>query len=199
MAKLGITFEQFSPNIDESPLPNEAAKDLALRLSKEKALAAQQKYPGKIIIASDQCAQITIESKDTNIANNSPVEDAVSSFLSKPGSVQRAIEQLSKASGKCVAFYTGICVINTKEDGSTIIQNDVEITKVYFRLLNNKQIVNYVNKELPLDCAGSFKAEGLGISLFTKLQSDDPNALIGLPLIKLCALLKNIDVDVLNL
>ena len=162
--KLNLTFEQAAPDIDESPLENETPKEMVARLSQRKAEVIAEKYPNAIIIASDQTA----------VFNNQPI--------GKPHTKERAIEQLSNFSGQTITFYTGLTVINTQTQQ---VFNSVDTTKVHFRRLSKEVIENYIEIEQPLNCAGSFKSEGLGITLFQKIESDDPNALIGLPLIQL--------------
>lgn len=181
LTKLGLVFKQAAPNIDESRLRNEAPLELAKRLSIQKAQTLVLHHPDSIVIASDQVAA-----------------GPNKTFLGKPHSRTNAIKQLSMASGNIIDFYTGLCV---QYSGATTIfqkQISVESCRVYFRKLSQSQIENYVDIEQPFDCAGSFKSEGLGISLFTKIEVEDPNTLVGLPLIRLCEFLSNIGVDVLN-
>ena len=134
------------------------------RLSLEKALEIAKTTPNAIIIASDQTA----------VFNNQPI--------GKPHSVENAVKQLSDFSDQCITFYTGLVVINTATQQT---YQTMDITKVHFRSLSETVIRNYINIEQPLKCAGSFKSEGLGITLFKRIESNDPNALIGLPLIEL--------------
>ncbi len=141
---------------------------LTERLSREKALTLQTEYPKHLIIASDQAAQL----------NNT--------ILGKPGTEQNAIEQLMKCSGKSVTFYTGLCLLNTQTNHC---QMDTVPYTVHFRTLSRMAVENYIKEEMPLDCAGSFKCEGLGISLFSRMEGEDPNSLIGLPLIRLTSML----------
>ena len=164
--RLGISFARHSPDIDESPKPDETPYDLALRLAEEKASAIARLHPKVLVIGSDQVASL----------DGKP--------LGKPGTAERACEQLAACNGKTVSFYTGLCLIGPESTDSL-----VDIYRVTFRQLSPEQIQRYVEKELPLDCAGSFKMEGLGISLFEKLEGSDPNTLIGLPLIQLTTLL----------
>lgn len=177
LAKLSIPFETSSPDVDESPADNEQAKALALRLSQAKAKALEHLYPDHLIIGSDQVAEV----------------DGV--MLGKPGIHDKAIQQLKMCSGKRVVFYTGLCVYHsaTGEDVTT-----VETFEVSFRHLTDEQIDSYLKKETPYDCAGSFKCEGLGISLFEEMHGRDPNALIGLPLIALTDALLHFGVDPLT-
>lgn len=168
LEKLHLKAEIIAPVIDESAYPNEAPKSLASRLSEAKALAVARRASG-VIIASDQVASV----------NNT--------ILGKPGSAARAIEQLRLCAGKQVTFFTGLCVYNTQTHH---LQLDVIPFSVTFRSLTLNEIERYVAIEQPLDCAGSFKSEGLGIALFESMSGDDPNALIGLPLIRLCQMLR---------
>jgi septum formation protein len=178
LKKLGIDFIQHSPDIDESVLEEETAPSLVERLAKEKALAIAIDYPEALIIGSDQVA--VIDGK----------------ILGKPGNHETAVKQLLSASGKAVTFYTGLALYNAQ---SLTMHHLIEPFTVHFRSLSEKQIHFYLEQEKPYQCAGSFKSEGLGIALFTKLDGDDPNSLIGLPLIKLIELLNKEGVDVLQL
>ena len=164
LKKLHLNFEQIAPDIDETPLSNETPKEMVERLSLEKALEIASTHPNSIIIASDQTA----------VFNNEPI--------GKPYTVENAIKQLSDFSGQCITFYTGLVVINTHTQQT---YQTLDITNVYFRELSEMVIRNYIDIEQPLKCAGSFKSEGLGITLFKRIESADPNALIGLPLIEL--------------
>lgn len=165
-----------SPNIDESFKTGESATKYVKRLAYEKAAAIATEQNRALIIGSDQCA--VLENK----------------IMSKPGNYENATTQLLASSGKNVTFYTGLCVINTDTNSLQVI---CETFEVQFRKLTSLQIKNYLKKDQPYNCAGSFKAEGLGISLFEKMQGDDPNTLIGLPLIKLTSMLKAEDYDVI--
>lgn len=167
--KLGLPFETAEPDIDESPLENETPTQLVLRLAEQKARAVSDAYPENLIIGSDQVAVIDNE------------------ILGKPHTHERAVEQLTNASGKTVRFYTGLCLYNS---ATGVAQSEVVPFDVVFRKLNTLQIENYLQKEKPYKCAGSFKSEALGIALFEKLLGDDPNTLIGLPLIRLVAMLE---------
>lgn len=168
LARLGLPFTTLSPDIDESPLPLESPEQLVKRLAEQKALAVRPKALQHIIIASDQVASID------------------GKILTKPCNHQNAINQLTLCSNKTVTFYTGLALLNTRLD---TLQSTVENYVAHFRRLNASCIERYLRKEQPYDCAGSFKMEGLGISLFEKLQGDDPNTLMGLPLIKLVSML----------
>lgn len=176
LEKLDLSFDCDSPDIDETPLKNELPKDMVARLAKQKADAIATRHPQSIIIASDQCA--TLDGK----------------IIGKPGDHQSAVEQLTAASGRTVTFYTSLCVFNA---GTNQYQETVEPFYVYFRELSESQIENYLKKEEPYNCAGSFKSEGLGISLFDRLEGNDPNTLIGLPLIQLIRMLETFHVKVI--
>lgn len=176
LEKLDLSFDCDSPDIDETPLKNEHPKDMVARLAKQKADAIATRHPQSIIVASDQCA--TLDGK----------------IIGKPGDHQTAVEQLTAASGRTVTFYTSLCVYNA---GTNQYQEAVEPFYVYFRELSESQIENYLKKEEPYNCAGSFKSEGLGISLFDRLEGDDPNTLIGLPLIQLIRMLETFHVKVI--
>jgi len=169
LGKLGIAFEVASPDIDERQQENETPEALVRRLSREKALAVARTFPRHLIIASDQVAVI-----DGHI-------------LGKPGSHENATRQLQSASGKTVEFLTGLCLYNSKSEH---LQLDVVPFRVVFRKLDDADIEHYLQREKPYNCAGSFKSEGLGIALFQRLEGDDPNSLIGLPLIRLIDMLK---------
>lgn len=175
LARLGISFDTAAPDIDESRQNNEAPDQLVKRLAFEKAQAVAQDFPGALVIGSDQVACI---------------EDHI---LGKPGNRANAIAQLQKASGKTVVFYTGLCLFNAATGEA---QTLVEPFKVHFRKLAAAQIERYVDREQPFNCAGSFKSEGLGISLFERLEGDDPSALIGLPLIRLITMLDTVGVKI---
>ena len=170
LQKLNITFAQASPNCDETALGNETPKALCLRLSIEKAKSLKTQFPSHLIIGSDQTATFD----DIGI-------------IGKPGNFENAKRQLLNASGKCMHFYTGLCVYDSKHDTYT---SSIEAYKAYFRELSELEIEAYLKQEQPFDCAGSFKSEGLGITLFEKLQGDDPNSLVGLPLIALSKMLR---------
>ncbi|WP_414431471.1 Maf family protein [Alcanivorax sp. IL2] len=162
--KLGLDFIHQSPDIDESRLAGESPVALVMRLAREKAAALADSHPDTLIIGSDQVAVIGDQ------------------VLGKPGTREKAIEQLSAASGQRVTFLTGLCLLNTAT-GRTQVACDP--FHVQFRTLRPAQIERYVDAEQPLNCAGSFKSEGLGIVLFKALEGRDPNTLVGLPLILL--------------
>ena len=165
LQRLGLTFSCHSPDIDESRRPDETPVELVLRLAREKARAVAQEYPGALIIGSDQVA-VTADGE----------------VLGKPGSRDKAIHQLEASSDSTVTFQTGLCLLNSATGRD---QCGCEPFAVHFRRLSRATIERYVDQEQPLNCAGSFKSEGLGIVLFKALEGRDPNALIGLPLIML--------------
>jgi septum formation protein len=162
-------FAQVSPGTDETPLPGEAPAARALRLAIAKAEAAAHGLDNALVIGSDQVAEL----------------DGL--VLDKPGSVERARAQLAASSGHEVHFHTALCLLDTR-DGRR--HTHVDLTRVHFRELTAMEINRYIEREQPLDCAGSFKCEGLGISLFDSVDNRDPSALIGLPLIALAQLLR---------
>ncbi|MCW7553408.1 Maf family nucleotide pyrophosphatase [Endozoicomonas gorgoniicola] len=176
LERLELEFSCQAPDIDETPLPGETAEALSLRLSEAKARALAESYPDHLIIASDQAAQLG------------------QTILGKPGTHHRASEQLLACSNQAVTFYTGLCLLNTRTGKK---QLDCIPFTVHFRQLNREQVERYIKKEEPLDCAGSFKCEGLGITLFTKMSGDDPNSLTGLPLIRLTDMLLNEGISII--
>ena len=176
LQRLQLNFITANPSVDETPLQNETPMELAARLSLLKAQALAQQYPNALIIGSDQVAVLEGQT------------------LGKPGSSVRAEEQLQQASGKCVEFLTGLCLY---QSGDHSYQLDVIPFQVYFRQLSLSQIKQYVALEQPLDCAGSFKWEKLGIALFSKMQGEDVTALEGLPLIRLVDMLAQAGIAVI--
>lgn len=174
--RLGLNYSCVSPDIDETALPDESAEALVCRLAQAKAQAVATEYPNALIIGSDQVAVL-----EGNI-------------LGKPGNHQKATQQLKAASGKRVLFQTGLCLYNSATGKA---QLECVPFAVQFRQLTDEQIENYLKAEQPYNCAGSFKSEGLGIALFEKLEGDDPNALIGLPLIRLVRMLEQEGVRVI--
>ncbi|MFV5213761.1 Maf family nucleotide pyrophosphatase [Azonexus caeni] len=176
LARLGLPFAVANPQTDESPLPGESPEALALRLSEAKARAVADTYPDALIIGSDQVA--TVDGK----------------IYGKPGDHQRAVAQLRELSGKTVNFFTGLCLYNSRS-GRSQVQGVP--TLVSFRQLGDLEIENYLRREPAYNCAGSAKSEGLGIALLSSLQGDDPNALVGLPLIALCDMLREEGVAIL--
>jgi len=176
LGRLGLPFEVADPQTDESPLPDETPETLALRLSEAKAKAVAANYPDALIIGSDQVA--TVDGK----------------IYGKPGSHQRAVEQLKALSGKTVNFFTGLCLYNARTGYADVRGIPTLVT---FRELSDSEIENYLQREPAYNCAGSAKSEGLGIALLSGMQGNDPNALVGLPLIALCDMLRRQGVSVL--
>jgi MAF protein len=177
LERLGWPFVTADPGVNEAAEEGENAAMLVTRLAKAKARALASRYPQSVIIGSDQMA----------------VLDGVA--LGKPGTPERAERQLREASGRRVEFLTGLCVLEAATGASATV---CEPYAVHFRELSDAEIHNYVRLEQPLDCAGSFKSEGLGVALFERFEGNDPTALIGLPLIQLTRLLRQFGVDVLN-
>lgn len=165
LARLGLPFETASPEIDESPRHGEAPQDLARRLAEEKARALATRFPAHWIIGSDQVAALPDGTR-----------------LNKPGSHQRALQQLQLSSGQTVTFHTGLALYDSRNDTCACV---CEPFRAHFRELTETEIRHYLRTEQPYDCAGSFKMEGLGIALFNRLEGRDPNSLVGLPLIAL--------------
>lgn len=174
LRRLLADFEQAAPDTDETPQAGEAPASRALRLAIAKATAVAADFDDALVIGSDQVAEL-----DGRI-------------LDKPGNAERACAQLAASSGREVHFHTALCLFDTR-DGRR--RTHVDHTHVRFRELNAAEIARYVEREQPLDCAGSFKCEGLGISLFEAIDSHDPSALIGLPLIALARLLREAGVE----
>jgi len=169
LEKLGVTFECAAPNVDERPQPGESPRHLVVRLAQEKAKSLAARFPDHLIIGSDQVC----------------VLDGI--ITGKPHTEENARQQLLKARGSIVTFYTGLALYNSSTGH---LQTECEPFDVHFRHLSEQEIDDYVRKERPLNCAGSFKSEGLGIALFERLDGRDPNALVGLPLIALCQMLR---------
>ncbi|PKM05352.1 MAG: septum formation inhibitor Maf [Gammaproteobacteria bacterium HGW-Gammaproteobacteria-6] len=169
LERLQLPFEWAAPDIDESPLSGEDPESLTLRLAQTKARALTAEYPAHLIIGSDQVL----------LLDGQPV--------SKPGNHAAATAQLRASSGKTLTFSTAICLLNSATGEA---QSHCEPFQAVFRTLSDETIERYLNREKPYDCAGSFKSEGLGITLFHALRGDDPNSLIGLPLIRLCDMLQ---------
>ena len=177
LARLTPNFRCVAPDVEENPLANESPAALANRLAIAKAQAVAAKNPGAIVIGSDQTADL----------DGQP--------LGKPHSVENARAQLATCSGRAVTFHTGICVIDARTASPRILSAQ-DTTRVHFRELDADTIARYVEHERPLDCAGSFKCEGLGIALFDCIESNDPTTLIGLPLIALCKLLRELGIAI---
>ena len=174
--KLQYPFDTASPDTDESALPDESAEQLVTRLAKAKAVACAKDHPEHLIIGSDQVCVIN------------------GRIAGKPHTVENACRQLQAASGQIVTFYTGLCLYNAKTGRSDVI---CEPFHVHFRQLTEQEIRHYVEREKPLNCAGSFKSEGLGIALFDRLEGRDPNTLVGLPLIALREMLARQQIHIL--
>ena len=168
LEKLGLPFSAAAPDVDETRREDESPRALVLRLAEAKARAVAAVHPEALIIGSDQVACVDEQ------------------ILGKPGNREKAIAQLESMSGKTVCFHTGLCLYNAATGKTQVVCDDF---RVHFRQLGHEQIVRYVDKEEPFGCAGSFKSEGLGIALFRKLEGDDPNSLVGLPLIQLVSML----------
>lgn len=175
LEKLGLDFDCVSPGIDETRQLDEPPEALVTRLATEKSGAIAIQYPNQWVIGCDQVAVL---------------ENQV---IGKPGSLEKAQAQLVQASGRTLEFLTGICVTRFESGHSC---TEVDRCRVSFRSLTLQQIERYLAREQPLDCAGSFKSEGLGISLLERIEGDDPNALIGLPLIRLVSILTAFGIEI---
>jgi len=175
LQRLGITFETLAPDVDESRLEDERPEALVLRLSEAKARAGASHYPEALIIGSDQVAVCGDE------------------VLGKPGNHAAACAQLRRLAGQRVSFLTGLCLYDAASDTVLV---DLIPYQVVFRRLTDQQIDRYLKIEQPYNCAGSFKSEGLGISLFESMHGEDPNALIGLPLIRLTSWLNKSGINI---
>ena len=174
LARLGLRFDTVSPEIDESPLAGETPDSLVSRLARQKARAVAPLRPRALIIGSDQVAVLD------------------GSILGKPGGYEANLRQLQAASGRSLCFLTAVALLNA---ASGAMQCEVVESRVHFRRLDERQASAYVRAEMPYDCAGGFRAEGLGIALFRRMEGRDPSALIGLPLIALVAMLMREGVD----
>lgn len=170
LARFGVPFDAVAPGIEEIRRPGEAPLAMVARLAREKAAGVASRLQAGLAIGSDQCAVLG---------------DAV---LGKPGNTAAAVEQLAAASGRTVHFLTAVCV---HDAASGQVREALDETIVTFRVLDGALIRRYVEREMPLDCAGSFKSEGLGITLFERIENNDPSALMGLPLIALARLLRD--------
>lgn len=176
LSTLQIPFQTAAPDVDETPFPGESAEQTSLRLSEEKARVVARRFPDALIIGSDQVA--LLDGKQ----------------LGKPMNHDNAVIQLRSMRGKTATFYTALSLLNAANGE---MQTDVAITRVSFRDLSDEQIERYLLKEQPYHCAGSAKSEGLGIALIGRIEGDDPNALIGLPLIMLVGMLEKQGVMIL--
>lgn len=176
LQKLQIPFNCVSPKIDESAIEGEKPHETALRLAQEKAKKVGEEYAHALIIGCDQVATLDGEQ------------------LGKPGNHKNATEQLRKMRGREVKFYSALCLYNAAT-GNMQCENVPYLVR--FRQLSDEEIENYLSKEQPYQCAGSAKSEGLGIALMERMLGEDPNALIGLPLIKLISMLKNENINII--
>lgn len=177
LGRLRLPFEVESPGVEETALPGEAPAALAARLALAKAAAVAGRHPGAVVIGSDQVAECRGRA------------------LGKPGTAPRAAEQLSAASGSTVVFHTAVAVLAPGPAGPQVHTDE---TRVQFRKLSAAEIERYVALDEPLDCAGSFRSEGLGVALFEAVETRDPTALIGLPLIWLAGALASAGLPVLS-
>jgi len=176
LQKLGLLFETIAPAVDEAPFPNELPETLVKRLAIAKARAVAENQTNALIIGADQVAVYA------------------GKIIGKPGTHEKAVQQLRAVSGSAIILYTGLALINSNTGR---IQIEVVPFRVVFRQLTDTQIENYLRKEQPYDCAGSVKSEGLGIALLERMKGEDPNTLIGLPLIHLVRMLENEGVTVI--
>lgn len=176
LGRLRLAFEQAAPEVDETPLPGETPEQIARRLALAKARAVAQKFPHAVVIGSDQVA------------------DLAGTPLGKPGTHERAVAQLRAMRGQTVIFQTALAVV-CAETGFE--QSDLAAVRVVFRDLSDDEIEHYLRAEQPYDCAGSAKSEDLGIALLERIDNDDPTALVGLPLIRTCRLLRAAGVKLL--
>ena len=176
LTRLQIPFQTSAPDVDETPLPGESAEQTSWRLSRAKAQVVAKRFPNALIIGSDQVALLDGQQ------------------IGKPLNHDNAVRQLSAMRGKTVTFYTALTLLNA---ASREMQTDVAITHVGFRNVSDDEIERYLKKEQPYHCAGSAKSEGLGIALISRIEGNDPNALIGLPLILLVSMLEKQGVMVL--
>ena len=176
LSRLNLSFEVSAPAVDETPLPGESPRDLALRLALAKARAVAVRHPEAVVIGSDQVA------------------DLAGQPLGKPGSHERAVQQLRQMRGQTVVFQTALAVVCL---ATGFEQVDLAPVRVRFRDLSDEEIEHYLQAEKPYDCAGSAKSEGLGIALLDAIENDDPTALVGLPLIRTARMLRAAGVPLL--
>lgn len=169
LSRLGLPFSVDSPRVDETPRPDESPRELALRLAEAKAREVANRHPEAIVIGADQVADLHGEP------------------LGKPGTHERAVAQLQRMRGHSVVFQTALCIACA---ATGFVQADLAAVEVQFRDLTDDEIERYLRAEQPYDCAGSAKSEGLGIALLDAIHSDDPTALVGLPLIRTARLLR---------
>lgn len=175
LERLGLPFATDKPEVDETPQAGESPATLAQRLALAKAQAVAARHPGAIVIGSDQVANL----------NGQP--------LGKPGTHERAVAQLQAMRGHTVVFHTALAVVHA---AAGLVLQDMADVRVQFRQLSDAEIERYLRIEQPYDCAGAAKSEGLGIALLERIDNDDPSALIGLPLIRTCALLRQAGLQV---
>jgi septum formation protein len=175
LQRLGLPFEIAAPDVDECALAGELPTQTAERLALVKARAVATRHPDALIIGSDQVAYVGNE------------------IFGKPGSRENAIRQLTAMRGREIIFHTGLCLLNSRTGKHQLVGIE---NRVGFRDYSDHEIIEYLNKEDALNCAGSAKSEGLGIALLRYIRGDDPNALVGLPLIALCNLLRHEGVQV---
>jgi len=176
LSRLRLSFEVAAPAVDETPLPREAPREIALRLALAKARAVAAQHPGAVVIGSDQVADLAGEP------------------LGKPGTHANAVLQLRRMSGQMVVFHTAVAVVCAEAGFERL---ELAPVKVQFRTLTDDEIERYLRAEQPYDCAGSARSEGLGVALLDAIDSDDPTALVGLPLIRTCRMLRAAGVKVL--
>ncbi|SFN05220.1 Maf family protein [Dokdonella immobilis] len=171
LGRVVADFRSMASHVDETPRDGELPRDTALRLAIGKARAVAADCTDSLVIGSDQVAELDARP------------------LGKPGTAERAFAQLRQSSGRMLSFHTALCVVDTRA-GAMTVRSAIDTTRVHFRELGDAEIHRYLELERPFDCAGSFKVEGRGIALFERIESDDPSALVGLPLIALCRLLR---------
>jgi septum formation protein len=176
LSRLGVPFDAVTPNVDETPEPGENPAKLALRLALAKARDVARRHAEAVVIGSDQVADLHGEP------------------LGKPGTHERAVAQLRRMRGHTVVFQTALAVVCL---ATGFEQSDLAAVRVVFRDLSDSEIENYLRAERPYDCAGSAKSEGLGIALLERIDNDDPTALVGLPLIRTCRMIRSAGVKIL--
>lgn len=177
LQRLGLPFVALAPGVDESELYGEPPPDRAVRLARAKAAAIASQHPGAIVIGSDQVASLD--------------GTGVPGLLHKPGDRDNCRRQLASMSGRSASFHTAVAVRRADDE-----QVHVDLTRVHFRPLSAPQIERYMDREPAFDCAGGFRCEGLGVTLFRAIETSDPTALVGLPLIWLCAALRHFGLEV---
>lgn len=176
LSRLGVPFDAVAPNVDETPQPGENPASLALRLARAKARDVAKRHPEAVVIGSDQVADLHGEP------------------LGKPGTHERAVAQLRRMRSQTVVFQTALTVVCLS---TGFEQSDIAAVRVVFRDLSDSEIESYLRTEQPYDCAGSAKSEGLGIALLERIDNDDPTALVGLPLIRTCRMIRSAGVRIL--